>query len=876
MKIATKKITLYILSFVFAICLGAFAFVSMGNRKTVNADDPTEVYLTIHHANPTQYQNNASNANMYWTSLCFLHTEDPSVFGVSSGASTGKDFSDITSKTTYTGSENTFSYTNANEWGWGANTSNSTFRFIYLKTANAPVAGDKIIISAGAWFITGGTINEKYILSEEVFLSFNGTAWLDMKPFALDGTDVWAGADQSGDNGAQLTAWGIANNGAAAAFPTSGTYAFLTAGGALASAATANQASGITGIKYNGTPINEISGAVVAEWINRLNLYVPYTSGIITIEKGTIVGSAYAADDYYFSLAPVSGKTYGRMTIMNFAETTSFSFGETTKGITWNGYNGSNIEINGIAASSAPETGVCNLISVTDNELLTHNLTNNLVYASAGKTILCDGTPLSEISGAYIAIAFGYVFIYVPSNDSIITVQEGTRLGQGYYVDKDYTYHFKKGSNQSSLCYLVDFDSNGGTEVADVYVHNGATVAAPTAPTKASVGNTDYTFGHWEDEGGDEFNFSTAITANTTLTATWAEVSTVNLTLNNIGGVQEHNNHLIGSIYYTAVSFNHGVSTGESLAYDFSHLGAEYSNTSLSYNWISGIHLGYVANTKSDNIFNFIYFTTASVPETGATITVKAGGWFTTGGTYNDKYVIEQDFSITFNGTAWSTMPSYYLWDSRDMSAPIRQVVESKDGDDFVYTMPTDLSFDGYEVFGFAITDNAVEYFYPAGGEHKSSASNLSVIAIVGSFDMASGASIRITTAETSGIRWTATVDAAAKGHVLYWGKEGTSFGTEISAEGFANSFDIKTKYWATDTSYNAVLSDINSDYYTTEFTAKAYVDVVYSNGTTSRIYADNTGETRTIAYVAGAALDDPNAEWSDRQAAILTAIAGR
>ena len=272
MKIATKKITLYILSFVFAICLGAFAFVSLNNTKTVNADDPTEVYLTIHHANPTQYQNNASNANMYWTSLCFLHTDDPSVNGVSSGASTGKDFSDITSKTTYTGSENTFSYTNANEWGWGANVSSSTFRFIYLKTANAPVAGDKIIISAGAWFITGGTINEKYILSEEVFLSFNGTAWLDMKPFTLDGTDDWAGADQSGDNGAQLTAWGIANNGAAAAFPTSGTYAFLTAGGALASTATANQASGITGIKYNGTPICDISGAVVAEWYTRLNI----------------------------------------------------------------------------------------------------------------------------------------------------------------------------------------------------------------------------------------------------------------------------------------------------------------------------------------------------------------------------------------------------------------------------------------------------------------------------------------------------------------------------------------------------------------------------------------------------------------------------
>nr|MBO4517506.1 hypothetical protein [Clostridia bacterium] len=166
-----------------------------------------------------------------------------------------------------------------------------------------------------------------------------------------------------------------------------------------------------------------------------------------------------------------------------------------------------------------------------------------------------------------------------------------------------------------------------------------------------------------------------------------------------------------------------------------------------------------------------------------------------------------------------------------------------------------------------------VEYFYPAGGTHTSENNNLSVTAIIGTFDMVNGASVRITTAESSGIRWTANVDSDSKGHVLYWGKDGTTYGTEISADGFSSNFDIKTNYWASDTSYNAVLTDINSDYYTTEFTAKAYVDVVYDDGTTSRIYANGTGITRSISAVAAAALSAGG--YTARETEILTVIAG-
>ncbi|MBP5467036.1 MAG: InlB B-repeat-containing protein [Clostridia bacterium] len=485
---------------------------------------------------------------------------------------------------------------------------------------------------------------------------------------------------------------------------------------------------------------------------------------------------------------------------------------------------------------------------------------------------MCDGTPLSEISGSYIGIYVGYIFIYVPSDDSIITIQAGTRLGQGYYVDKDYTYHFKNGINKSSLCWLVDFDSNGGTAVESVYVHNGATVSAPTAPTKATVGNTEYTFRYWEDEGGDEFSFSTVITANTILTAVWTEQTIVNITF---VGFLDVNNNPIGnpaSFYLTRVNFDHIIGTGVNAQKDFSNLNANmtYTGSSNVYSLESGNGVGFDPNLSD---YDFLYLKTMSAPETGDTIMINAGAWFTVGGTDTNKYVISSDIVWLFNGNTWQLATSFNVYDSIN-GGVAGTYYHLKDGDNFVYRMPTDLYYEGYKVFGFAITDNEVEYFYPAGGTHTSENNNLSVIAIIGTFDMVNGASIRITTAESSGIRWTANVDSASKGHVLYWGKDGTTYGTEISADGFSSNFDIKTNYWASDTSYNAVLTDINSDYYNTAFTAKAYVDIVYSDGTTARIYADNTGITRNIRQVAAAALDDAD-EYSVKQIEVLTAIAG-
>ncbi len=64
----------------------------------------------------------------------------------------------------------------------------------------------------------------------------------------------------------------------------------------------------------------------------------------------------------------------------------------------------------------------------------------------------------------------------------------------------------------------VKFDSNGGTAVADLKIGKGATAGAPEAPQKAG-----YSFQGWMLDG-KEFNFSTAIVKNITLTAKWTIV----------------------------------------------------------------------------------------------------------------------------------------------------------------------------------------------------------------------------------------------------------------------------------------------------------------------------------------------------------------
>ena len=180
MSKVTRKISLWVLSFLFVVCVSV-----LGIHTNLSASAETTVVELTYKS--MQFQNNTENAGSYWTSICFNYSVGD---GVSTGNPDGAiaaDFSDLLAKTTYTGSENTIIYLAACHWGWPMDFESSTFCFIYLRTTNAPVTGDTIQMKRGAWFVTGGNIDDKYVLAEDINLQFNGAAWETYVP-AVDNT----------------------------------------------------------------------------------------------------------------------------------------------------------------------------------------------------------------------------------------------------------------------------------------------------------------------------------------------------------------------------------------------------------------------------------------------------------------------------------------------------------------------------------------------------------------------------------------------------------------------------------------------------------------------------------------------------------------
>ena len=69
--------------------------------------------------------------------------------------------------------------------------------------------------------------------------------------------------------------------------------------------------------------------------------------------------------------------------------------------------------------------------------------------------------------------------------------------------------------------YTVSFNSNGGTSIDSQYISDGELVTKPTNPTRKG-----HTFINWQ-YNGSEYNFSTKVTKNITLTAKWKKESYV-------------------------------------------------------------------------------------------------------------------------------------------------------------------------------------------------------------------------------------------------------------------------------------------------------------------------------------------------------------
>ncbi len=82
--------------------------------------------------------------------------------------------------------------------------------------------------------------------------------------------------------------------------------------------------------------------------------------------------------------------------------------------------------------------------------------------------------------------------------------------------------HWRKIVDASELVYKVIFDSDGGTKVETQEVQAGETATKPTVPVKDG-----YTFEGWFN-GEAKFDFSKAISQDTSLKAKWKKIETEN------------------------------------------------------------------------------------------------------------------------------------------------------------------------------------------------------------------------------------------------------------------------------------------------------------------------------------------------------------
>lgn len=174
-----RKTTLWVLSLLFALCISILGIHTSFSAKA--EDTSTVVNLTFNALGLNGGENNDNTivSGRYLTAIRFNQ-------GVLTG-STDKntavyDYSNVTENAVFTGEGEYGFVPGATKWALGYKT-DAVFNFIYLWTANQPVANDTLVMKANSYFIMQGTMadgtlcNDKYVLVEDINLKFNGTAW---------------------------------------------------------------------------------------------------------------------------------------------------------------------------------------------------------------------------------------------------------------------------------------------------------------------------------------------------------------------------------------------------------------------------------------------------------------------------------------------------------------------------------------------------------------------------------------------------------------------------------------------------------------------------------------------------------------------------
>ena len=139
----------------------------------------------------------------------------------------------------------------------------------------------------------------------------------------------------------------------------------------------------------------------------------------------------------------------------------------------------------------------------------------NIVSVVEGKTVTSPSDPTKE----------GYKFIGWYNGDKLFDFKTSI------YSDITLVAKWEKIDQVSEVTkYTVKFDSNGGSSVASQTVNEGNTVSKPTNPTRSG-----YKFVSWQLDGKD-YNFSSKVTKNITLTAKWQKITKYTVKFDSNGG----------------------------------------------------------------------------------------------------------------------------------------------------------------------------------------------------------------------------------------------------------------------------------------------------------------------------------------------------
>ena len=112
-------------------------------------------------------------------------------------------------------------------------------------------------------------------------------------------------------------------------------------------------------------------------------------------------------------------------------------------------------------------------------------------------------------------------------------------------------------ANDNTNYYTITFDTDGGSSIDSVVVANNDTLEEPALPTKEG-----YTFLNWELDG-EEYDFTTKVTSDITLTAVWKEnkTSSNNDSSNNTTNNQNDTNNNVTTS--SKINLNNNISITE-------------------------------------------------------------------------------------------------------------------------------------------------------------------------------------------------------------------------------------------------------------------------------------------------------------------------